>query len=153
MPAGDKQTATLRALLTGKFDLYKEMLGDLVTDDDKRGYLDLVAGAFVKMARLTFDKEDDVTAAVVEWMGTQGRAAIQEYLPRELVARRALGEISSEQMMADLTTRTYTFGHVTPDTSGFYVAGTWDDVRNAWSEGHLSDAEFEVIRQAVGVEW
>ena len=69
MPAGDKQTATLRALLTGKFDLYKEMLGDLVTDDDKRGYLDLVAGAFVKMARLTFDKEDDVTAAVVEWVG------------------------------------------------------------------------------------
>ena len=69
MPAGDKQAATLRALLTGKFDLHKEMLRDIVTDDEKRGYLDLVMAAFIKMVGITFDNEDDVTAAVVEWVG------------------------------------------------------------------------------------
>jgi hypothetical protein len=93
------------------------------------------------------------TAQVIEWMGQRGRAAIQASLPREIIARRAVGEITTEQMLTDLAKCNYTFGYITPDSFGQYVAGTWDDVRSALREGHISDDEFDTIRQAAGVEW
>lgn len=68
MPAGEEQAAALRALLTGKFDLYRT-LARYLSDDEMRHYLYLVMAAFMTMADMAFGDRDDVTASVAGWVG------------------------------------------------------------------------------------
>lgn len=64
--------------------------------------------------------------------------------PEELIFRRFLGQISSQEMMDRLRTWPYTFGRIR-DYDG-YERGSWDDVDGLGSLGYLSDQEYHELR-------
>lgn len=71
--------------------------------------------------------------------------------PSEVIALRAYGALSDEDMMAALLGMRYTFGYV-PQVGGVstdaYERGTWDDVELAYYQGHLSESEFQQLFNA-----
>lgn len=67
MRTGDGPADALRALLTGKFDLYKVIIRGL-GDNKMRDYLWLVTCAFIKMAEVAFGDRPDVPASVAGWV-------------------------------------------------------------------------------------
>ena len=92
------------------------------------------------------------TPFMVAQLAGRGRGQAETVSPREVIARRALGQITTVQMLNDLASREYTFGREFDDSDD-YEPGTWDQVRGAYQDGHLSRAEFDLVRRAVGVEW
>ncbi|SHE26698.1 Hypothetical protein ACGLYG10_2952 [Actinomyces glycerinitolerans] len=64
--------------------------------------------------------------------------------PEELIFRRFLGQISSQEMMDRLRTWPYTFGRL----RGYdgYERGSWDDVDGLHGLGYLSDQEYTELR-------
>lgn len=62
---------------------------------------------------------------------------------KEIIFRRATGEISSEKMMDRL--RAYTFGRVMYD---FYDSGTWDQVRHERSRKFLTEEDLRNCRRS-----
>ena len=104
MPAGDKQAATLRALLTKEFDRNKELVQEL-SDAELHDYLHLVGTALVEIADTTFGTGDDATAAVVEWVGkirSESELAAEAFDPVlcEEVLLFALGKTEGEELTA-----------------------------------------------------
>ena len=66
--------------------------------------------------------------------------------PRELALRRAVGEISTLQLMARLGNFPYTDGQSDPSLLGSgYLPGTWDEVRGLRRDGLISSAEWEEL--------
>lgn len=90
MPADDKPTAALRALLTGELDRHKEIIRTL-DNAETHAYLDLVAASFVGIADMTFGTERDAAAAVAEWVG---KARSESRFPAE-----AFNPVISEQVI------------------------------------------------------
>ncbi|WP_103062941.1 hypothetical protein [Actinomyces qiguomingii] len=64
--------------------------------------------------------------------------------PEELIFRRFLGQISSQEMMDRLRTWPYTFGRIRDYDD--YERGSWDDVDGLSSFGYLSDQEYHELR-------
>lgn len=87
-----------------------------------------------------------VDAALVAFVETQ-RPQLDDRQPsaEEVAARYRLGEISHAEMMSDLSSRTYTKGHIPDGAYDVKVRGTWDDVTSAHLTGLLSDADFETL--------
>ncbi|PHP51834.1 hypothetical protein BW737_014300 [Actinomyces ruminis] len=64
--------------------------------------------------------------------------------PEELIYRRFLGQISSQEMMERLRSWPYTFGRI----RGYdgYERGSWDDVYRLNMKGYLRDEEYAELR-------
>ncbi|WP_103062940.1 hypothetical protein [Actinomyces qiguomingii] len=63
--------------------------------------------------------------------------------PEELIFRRFLGQISSQEMMDRLRTWPYTFGRIRDYDD--YERGSWDDVYRLGMKGYLSDQEYDEL--------
>lgn len=59
--------------------------------------------------------------------------AARDRSPREVMLEHAAGRISHEQMMNELRSWDYTFGHIAPDDpiGESYVRGSWDQIERA----------------------
>ena len=68
---------------------------------------------------------------------------IRPVTPYELGLRRYVGQLSTENMMAQLRTWPYTFGEHHWD---FYVGGTWDEVRRLRLGHFISMEEYRELR-------
>jgi hypothetical protein len=82
MSADEKQVATLRALLTGNFEEYKQMIRSLGTEES-RDFMTLVSAAFLETVDRRFGSAD-LPDAVVEWVGgirSESATAAQEIDP------------------------------------------------------------------------
>ena len=63
--------------------------------------------------------------------------------PHELGLRRAVGQITTQEMMEQLRAWPYTFGKLHHD---FYDRGSWDDVVGLAMVGQLTDDEYEELQ-------
>lgn len=101
MPEGDKQVTTLRALLTGDFDQYKQLVQSLDIAES-RDFLRLVSAAFLEIADRKFGT-DGAETAVVEWIGkirSESATAAQAFDPviSEQVILFALGKSEAKDL-------------------------------------------------------
>jgi hypothetical protein len=69
MPVTDQQYATLRALLTGDFDLHRNLRSQLTQDADSESYSALIAAAFFLAADKRFARHH-TTADIVEFVAS-----------------------------------------------------------------------------------
>lgn len=67
---------------------------------------------------------------------------IRPETPEEIGYRRAVGQITTEEMMNRLRTWPYTFGRVMYD---FYDRGTWDDVRSLYFDKFITLEEMKEL--------
>lgn len=74
--------------------------------------------------------------------------AARERSPREVMLEHAAGRISHEQMMNELGSWDYTFGHIAPDDpmGESYVRGSWDQIERA--EELLTDDDRRALFEA-----
>jgi hypothetical protein len=89
MSAGEKQMTALRALLTGDFEGYKQMIRSLGTEES-RDFLALVAAAFLEAVDRRFGTAD-LPGAVAEWVG-----AIRS---ESATAAQAIDPVTAEQVI------------------------------------------------------
>lgn len=71
-----------------------------------------------------------------------------ERSPADAINERAADVISTEEMMEQLRTWTYTFGSVATENGSAtdaYERGTWDDVEAAYRQKLLSDNEMQEL--------
>ncbi|VEG28543.1 helix-turn-helix transcriptional regulator [Actinomyces howellii] len=69
---------------------------------------------------------------------------VRPVTPKELGWRRAVGQISTEEMMERLRTWPYTFGRIRG--YDFWERGSWDDVDSLHTWYFLSDEEYHELR-------
>jgi hypothetical protein len=89
MAAGKKPEAALRALLTGDFEIYKQLLRSLDAAE-ARDFMGLVSAAFLKSVDWQFGSAD-LPTAVVEWVG--------KIRSESAVGARAFDPVVSEQVI------------------------------------------------------
>lgn len=81
--------------------------------------------------------------ARVRLMVATGRGAEEE--PEEIILRAAVEGADRTALVERLSAITYTARRYAPDPFDGAVSGTWDQVRQAWHEGLLSDNEYEQV--------
>lgn len=89
MAVDERPEATLRALLTGDFEIYKQLLRSLDATGG-RDFMGLVSAAFLKSVDRQFGSAD-LPAAVVEWVG--------KIRSESTVAAQAFNPVVSEQVI------------------------------------------------------
>ena len=81
----------------------------------------------------------------------QRHPMLLEETPRELLLRRAVGQITTAEMMNRLSDWPWTFGHpddAAPEGAESWVAGTWDDMIG-FNRDLLREGEYDEIRDRV----
>lgn len=67
--------------------------------------------------------------------------------PLEVITRYWAGQLTHEELMADLLARTYVEGHIPEGSYDAYVRGSWDQVEHAYLTRLLTREEFEQVRE------
>lgn len=70
--------------------------------------------------------------------------------PEEIILRAFAYDTSREKLLTDLKLFPYTFGENAPYPHEGRLPGTWDQVVTAFAQGLLDEAEFNVVRAAIG---
>ncbi|VEG28508.1 hypothetical protein [Actinomyces howellii] len=83
-----------------------------------------------------------VARGVRQWL--ERGDEVRPVTPEELGWRRAVGQISTEEMMERLRTWPYTFGRIRG--YDFWERGSWDDVDSLHTWYFLSDEEYHELR-------
>ena len=83
-----------------------------------------------------------VARGVRQWL--ERGEEVRPVTPEELGWRRAVGQISTEEMMERLRTWPYTFGRIRG--YDFWERGSWDDVDSLHTWYFLSDEEYHELR-------
>lgn len=72
--------------------------------------------------------------------------------PREVALEYAVGEVSREDMLADLSGREYTYGQSAEPESPIscaYIRGSWDEVTRAAYSRLITDEDFSKVARRV----
>ncbi|MDO5287718.1 MAG: hypothetical protein Q4G45_12980 [Actinomycetia bacterium] len=112
-------------------------------DDDREAARLLAEGVDVA----TVAERTGLGADRVEGLLRQVRegAEIRPVTPAELGYRRAVGQISTDEMMQRLRAWPYTFGRLMIDA---WDAGSWDDIRSLHMGRYLTDGEYRELQAA-----
>lgn len=95
MPVTEDQVAALRAQLSGDFDEYRRLLGQLDREAAATGYTALIAAAFFKAAYRRFGKNpspEQVVAFVGDLRSRSDELADIDPVAAERIIRSALGD-------------------------------------------------------------